>query len=185
MIMRNRKIFLLSSIILIAALTRFLAPWPNVTPLGAMALLGGAYFERKWLAVIVPVAALWISDLFFNNFIYNTASEGFVWFGQSFWWVGGAMAMITLMGSRILNRRSFVSLAGSSVLASLLFFLVTNFGVWTSGLLYPMTSTGLLSSYVAGVPFFWNTLAGDLFFVFSLYYVIEFSLNRKVVFQFN
>ena len=60
-------------------------------------------------------------------------------------------------------------IAGAAMTSSALFFLVTNFGVWAFGSLYPMTWDGLIACYVAAVPFFRNTLQGDLFYTLVLF----------------
>ncbi|MDX1666478.1 MAG: DUF6580 family putative transport protein, partial [Saprospiraceae bacterium] len=70
-------------------------------------------------------------------------------------------------------------LLGSSLLASVVFFLITNFGVWAGSPLYPPTAEGLAACYIAGIPFFWNTLLGDLFFTGALFGAFE-LLSRQV-----
>lgn len=176
--MKTKKIYIFSAIILLAAISRFFSPWPNVTPLGAMALLGGSYLANRWIGVVLPLLALWISNLFLNNLVYVGIDHEFIWFGQSFWMVSFAMVCISFFGSRFLQKRSVSRVAGGALISSLIFYVITNFGVWAQGLMYPMNIGGLISSYVAGIPFFWNTLAGDLFFTGILYGVIEFSFRK-------
>lgn len=180
--MRYQKTIIIISIILLAAVSRFFTPWPNVSPLGAMALLGGSYLSRKWLVFLVPVAALWISNLVLNNFVYNIYYDSFVWFGLDFWAVSSAMILIGVLGYIFLKKRTPGKMIISSVVASLLFFLVTNFGVWLQGIMYPMNITGLAAAYIAAIPFFWNTLIGNFAFVFILFGTAEFVINRRSIF---
>ncbi len=157
-------------VIIVAALSRLLPhPW-NVTPVGAMALFGGAYLGDRKLALIVTLAALWLSDLLLNNLVYGAYFDGFAWTYQDAFWTYGAFALVVLLGDAVLHRRkTVVRVAACSVLASSLFFLVSNFGVWASGQLYPQTWSGLITCYVAGLPFYGNNLLGDLFYCSLLF----------------
>lgn len=157
--------------IFFAALSRLLPHPHNFTPIGGMALFGAAYFSRKYLAFLIPVAAMWLSDLALNNLIYAKVYpefySGFSWFGSVYVYVG--FVLIALMGISLLKKVAPVNLLGASLTASVIFFLITNFGSWLADPLYPKNATGLVSAYVAGIPFFWNTLAGDLFYTAVLF----------------
>lgn len=174
--MENKKtsIFIISGLILVAALSRLLPHAPNFTPVGATALFGAAYFTKKYWAFIIPFIALWASDLILNNIVYAEYYDSFVWFSGDFFWVIGAFALITLFGMGFLKKIKPMNLLTSSLVASALFFLITNFGAWMSGVMYPKTGAGLMAAYAAGLPFFWNTLAGDLFYVAVLFGAYEF-----------
>jgi hypothetical protein len=168
---------LLTVMILAAAVTRILPHPDNVTPIGGMALFGAAYFGRKYLAVIVPLVALWLSNLFIDNVIYPAYYEGFVWFSQPFVFL--SFLLIVAMGWLALRKVTPLRLLGSSLAASVLFFLVSNFGVWlTGGGMYPMTVEGLMTCYAAGLPFFRNTMLGDLVFAGVLFGAFEWMQYR-------
>ena len=122
----------------------------NFTPIAAMAFFGGAMFTNKKLAIIVPLIALFISDMFFG-------------FHSTMWAVYGSFILIGLIGMKIGGNPSTGSIIKGSMVGSILFFLITNFAVWTTGF-YPMTSAGLVECYTMAIPFFRNTLVGDLFF---------------------
>jgi len=177
MIMKNQKksILVITVLIIIAALSRLLPHAPNFTPVGATALFGAAYFAKKYWAILIPLAALWASDLILNNVVYAQYYEGFAWMTTGFLWIIGAFALIAILGMVVLkNKVNPINLLGTSFAASGIFFLITNFGVWMSGLTYPKTMEGLIACYTAAVPFFWNTLAGDLFYVAVLFGAYEF-----------
>nr|BCX01439.1 MAG: hypothetical protein KatS3mg041_1485 [Bacteroidota bacterium] len=146
-----------SALIALAALSRLLPHPPNFTPIGAMALFSGAHMGLRPGAFAVPLLALLVSDLLIGThplmpFVY------------------GSFALITVLGYVLLHtRRTLWRLGGSALLASTLFYLITNFGVWAVGSWYPKTPEGLLSCYIAAIPFFGNTLAGDLFFTAVLF----------------
>ena len=84
-----------------------------------------------------------------------------------------ALSINTMLGIALLKKVTPVRLLGASLGASVIFFIVSNFFVWTSSGLYPLSATGLGACYVAAVPFFWNTLASDLFFVTVLFGAFE------------
>ncbi|HUP68153.1 MAG TPA: DUF6580 family putative transport protein [Sphingomicrobium sp.] len=145
-----RMIALLSAIA-VAATLRLVPHPPNFSPIDAMALFSGAYLGRRWLALAAPIAALLVSDMVLG-------------FYPGFWIQYAAVVLIVLLGSMALTRVSLARVGGAALASSILFFLVTNFGVWALGTIYPMTLSGLGACYVAAIPFFQNTLSGDLFY---------------------
>jgi hypothetical protein len=154
-------------LILFAALMR-LAPHPwNFTPVAAMALFGGVVMRRPLFAFGVPLAALALSDLVINAWMVGNP------LAAPNLWVYGSFVLIGVLGFALQRRRSAGVVAGASVTGSVLFFVLTNFGVWAAGLLYPRTLAGLGACYTAAIPFFANTLLGDLFWnavLFGAYY---------------
>lgn len=156
------SLFVLVLMILAAAATRIIPHWPNFTALGAMALFGAAQLPKRWMAFVVPFAALYLSDLIINNILYAGFYDHFVWRISPFIYL--AFGLIVLIGFLLRGRISVGRVAGAGVGASVLFFLLTNFGVWLGSGIYPQTGAGLLAAYGAGLPFFWSTLAGDLFY---------------------
>ena len=152
-------------LILMAAATRLLPHPPNMTAVGAMALFGGAYFSNRFTAVLMPLVALFLSDLFLNNVVYAAYTGGkFVWFYDGALWIYGSVAAAALIGAAMLRHVSVKNVVVSSLFCSLLFFIVTNYGVWSSGAMYPKTGAGLAACYTAALPFFGNSLVGDLLF---------------------
>ena len=164
------------ALILAAAAARLVPHPPNMTPMPAIALFGAwQYGWRGWwkgvLSVGLPLAALFLSDLALNNLVYRMGGEsgGLVWFYPGAGWTYLSMALVVGWGWLALKRFSAVRLAGTSVVGSLLFFAVSNFGVWASFDMYPHTAAGLMECYVAGIPFLGNALLGDLLFTGLLF----------------
>lgn len=124
----------------------------NMTPVLALALFAGARLQVPALRFVLPLTVMLLSDLLLG-------------FHDTMLYVYGALLLVVLMGQGLGGKASLPGHAGMSVAGSMMFFLITNFGVWMSGALYPMTAEGLVSSYVMALPFLWKTLAGDLFFV--------------------
>ena len=153
---------LLIGMILLAALSRLLPHPPNFSPIEAVALFGGAYFAQRSTALWIPLAAMFLSDLALGLINGGIYSEYFL--NAGFVLVYLCIALSTLLGFRLRGRVTAVRVAGYSLLGSLLFFLVTNFGTWLGSTMYPHSGAGLVAAYVAGIPFFQNTVGGTLFY---------------------
>jgi hypothetical protein len=160
-----RNIFIGSTLILAAALSRLLPHPDNFTPIAAMALAGGVYLEKRF-ALIVPLAALVISDIFIG-------------FHNTILFVYGSFILIGFMGIWLKSHKKFFPVLGTALFSSILFFVITNFGVWLTGggWFYQRTWQGLVECYVMAIPFFRNTFAGDLVFTGVLFGLFELSLR--------
>lgn len=154
--MLKPRIALLISMIVAAAATRLMPHPPNITAISAMALFGGAYFADKRLAFLVPLAALFASDLILG--FYHGMEYQYLTF-----------ALVVCLGFWLQSRRRALPIAGAAVASSAIHYIVTDFGTWVSGTMYPHTLAGLVACYTAAIPFFWNTLAGDLFYTALLF----------------
>lgn len=166
----------LSLMIVLAAATRFLMI-PNFTAVGAMGLLGAAHFRHKAWAFALPFAALFLSDLVLNNVFYAQYHEGFVWFHEGAYWTYLGFAGIVLLGILGLRSVSPSRLLGVSVSASLLFFLISNFGVWVSSAMYSKDAAGLALCYTAGLPFLAPSMLGDLLYAALLFGLYEWAVK--------
>lgn len=145
-------------LISLGVVARWVPHPPNVTPLTALALFGGAYLSRRW-AIGLPLLAVVLSDLVIG--LHETVA--FTW---------GAFALAGLLGWWLRRQPSPKRIVLASCAGSMLFFLVTNFGVWLvgeQGTMYPHTIDGLVGCYVAGLPFLRNTFVGDLMWTAGLF----------------
>jgi hypothetical protein len=181
--MKEKKLFdirfgALLLIILLAAFSRLLPHPPNIAPIGAMALFGAAYFSRKIPAFLIPVISMWLSDLVLNNVVYGQYFDHFIWFYQGCYFTYGAFVVIGLVGMALLKKVRVQNLIMASFAASVVFFLVSNFGVWASTTMYPKDFSGLLTCYAAGLPFFKNTILGDLVYTGVLFGAFELAQYR-------
>jgi len=156
-------------VVLVAVLMRFLPHPANVVPIAAMALFGGAYLNKKY-AVFLPMAVMLISDLFLG-------------FHKTMPFVYGSFLIASIIGISLKNRVKIKPVLGASLLSSIIFYVVTNFGVWLTSGMYELTGLGLIKCYVLAIPFFRNTLAGDLFYTVMMFggYEIVLRFYRKVV----
>lgn len=163
--MHGVRFLVLAGMILAAAASRLLPHPPNFTPIGAMALFGGACLSDRRLAFLLPLAAMWLSDLALGA-LHGSPSFGLHRLTPV---VYGSFALIVCLGFRLRNRRSPLPIAGATLAGSVLFFVLTNFGVWALGSGYPKSWAGLLACYVAAIPFFHNTLLGDAVYAAALF----------------
>lgn len=152
----NSRLLLIVMAILTAAALRLVPHPPNFTPIGAMALFSGAMLGRRLLAFLVPLAAMLLSDALLG-------------FHSGMPFVYASIALIVFIGWVALERRSPLRIGLAAIAGSVLFFLITNLGVWAAGNMYPHDAAGLAACYVAAIPFFQNTLAGDLFYAALLF----------------
>lgn len=167
------RLWLITGLVFGAALLRLVPHPPNFTPLGALALFAGARYGKRSLAFLLPLAAMLVSD----SLLELTTGWGF---HSTLPVVYLALAIAVPIG--FLVRKKGIgagSVAGGSVAVSTIFFIVTNFAVWASSGMYPLTGSGLVACYVAAIPFFGNTIAGDLFFSAVLFGAFALA-ERKV-----
>lgn len=155
-LMSKPRLSVLVLLILAAAATRLIPHPPNLASIAAVALFGGAYLSDKRLAFLVPLAALFLSDLVLGLYRHMEV-------------VYGSFALVVGLGLLLRRRRTPLRIAGAALASSALFFVSTNFGVWAFGKLYPKTAAGLLTCYAAAIPFFQNTLMGDALYTTVLF----------------
>jgi hypothetical protein len=181
----NTRLIVLTGIVVAAALSRLVPHPPNVTPIAAMALFGGAYVTNRKLAYVLPLVAMLLSDVVIGYTVYGgsvlTAQQLVVYL---------CILATAVMGRLIRNRRSVLKVGVVTLASSVMFYVVTNFAVWASGSLYPMSWAGLATCYAAALPFFRNSLLGDMGFAAVLFggfalletYFTSLQENREVSF---
>ncbi len=161
--MFNKFAFIVVSIITLIAF-RLLPHLPNMSPLLSVSLFSGLMFDKPWAKCIVPFVALIITDLILGAY----ASLPYTYF---------AIGVIILLGSQFRNHTRLMPLLKASLGASMLFYLISNFGVWAHSAIYSKSISDLAACYVAGIPFLQNTLVSTLFFS-SLFYITLMLFNR-------
>ncbi len=176
--MNKKTFYIIAGFILFAALSRLLPHAYNFTPLGAIALFGMAYFKDKKWALIIPLFALWGTDLILNNTKYAAFHDGFAWFTGGMLFIYGSFAMIAILGYYLFKKVSVGRVIGGALGASIIFFVISNFGVWLKSPMYPLNLEGLIMCYTAAIPFFHNTLAGDLIYCSVLFGGYEYLKSR-------
>ena len=160
--------FVFGGVVLLGFLSRVLPHPYNFTPVIAMALVAGAFASRCYAAVLLPLLAMLLSDLVLYNTVYATWSEGFLGLGSILGngFSYAALALLALLPAvlpaRLRTRWS--ALAAMGLGGALLFFFVSNLGVWALGITYPKTLAGLSACLAAGLPFLPATVASTLLY---------------------
>jgi hypothetical protein len=152
----NKKIISYGTIIILAVIVRLIPHAPNFAPIGGLALFSGANFKKK-LALLIPLTAMFFSDIFLG-------------FHSTMTYVYLSFILIAFIGNYLKDDLRFKNLFLASLISSVLFFLITNFGVWITGTMYQKNLGGLMQCYTFGIPFFRNTLISDLFYSFTFFY---------------
>lgn len=178
-----KRFYIITGFILMAALSRILPHPYNFTPLGAIALFGAAYFSEKKWAILIPLLAMWISDLILNNFFYTSIYEGLTFFTSAMFWVYGSLIVIALLGMKFLKKVTIPRVLGSALSASVIFFVISNFGTWIASPIYPLTIEGLIACYTAAIPFFHNTIAGDVVYCATMFGAFEYAKYKFPAFS--
>lgn len=152
----NARNLLLAALVGLATIARVLPhPW-NFAPVGAIALFDGATFSSRRAAFIVPLLSLFVGDIFIGfHFLMPVVYASFL--------------VSVLIGFWLRRGHNVPKIAAATFTGALQFFAITNFAMWASGLTYPKTFAGLAACYIAGIPFFWNTLAGDALYATLLF----------------
>lgn len=176
-----RVLSLCAGLILVAVVSRILNAemhWYNFGPLVAISLFSGAVLKNKSYAYLLPLAAYFISDVYLQLVHQN----GF--YGISQFFVYGAMILVVALGS-LMKKVQALNVLGFTVGGSLLFWTISNLGVFFSGY-YGLNLQGLINTYLAAIPFyqkdgvstglFFNAIVGDLIFsgaLFGIYALVK------------
>ena len=163
--MLKPRFLALTGLILLAVASRLLPHPPNFAPITAIALFGGAYYTRKWVAFVVPFIIMFVTDLILG-------------FHADMLAVYVGFALIVGIGFLLRNRISITKILGAALGGSVLFFLITNFSVWLTGTMYPQTASGLLACFAAGIPFFQYSVMSTLVYSSVLFGAFELAKSR-------
>lgn len=154
-------------LIIAGVLLRLVPHIPNVAPIAGMALFGGTYLNKKY-ALIIPLAAMIISDMFLG-------------FSASTPLVYTSFVITGFLGLWLRNHKNFGTVIGASLLSSTIFYVLTNFNFWYATALYPKNFSGMIDAYVMALPFFRNTIFGDLFYTgvfFGSYELVKVFVSK-------
>ncbi len=149
----NKKIIIVLLLILLGFSARLLPHPANFAPIGAIALFAGMYLPKR-LAIILPIVMMFSSDLIIG--MYNPKIMIAVY---------ASFILMGLIGLLVRKNKKLSTVLGGTLLGSFLFFLITNFAVWAFGTMYLHNLSGLIQSYTMAIPFFKNSLLGNLFYV--------------------
>jgi hypothetical protein len=162
------RLLLATSLVLFATVLRIVPhPW-NFTPVGAVALFSGACFDRKRWSFVIPLSAMLLGDAVIG--VHSLMPV-----------IYAAFAATVVMGI-LIRRVTPATVAAGAVASSTLFYLVTNFAMWTISAIYPKTLTGLAACYVAGIPFYGTMVVADLVYSAILFGTFVWAERRLPMF---
>jgi hypothetical protein len=165
--MQNKdKLIAIAILIIVGVSYRFFKHPPNFTPLAAISLFSGFYFRRYF--VLIPIFIMIISDIFIGFYDWRLMAAVYL-----------SLALISFAGVLMRKKSSVIALVGFSLSGSVLFFLITNFAVWLFGSWYAHDFSGLTQCYLMAIPFFKNTVAGDLFYLAAIFGAYELLARPK------
>ena len=159
---KNKKILFITLFIIVAALMRLIPHPPNFVPITAIAIFAGVKFNNIKIAYAIPISIMLISDLFIG--FYSISLFVYLAF------------ILIITYSSFIKKYSIKNI----ILSSVMFFIITNFGVWLMGG-YPKSIEGLVLCYTMAIPFFTNSIIADLFFSAILYYGFEQIEKRYLI----
>lgn len=174
--------FLAIGIIVLAVVSRLIPHPYNFAPFGAIALFSGAMIGNRYVALAVPCIAAWLSGVILNNTVYQSMFTGFTWIDHNIFWQCLSYLLTSWLGMSFLSAKNNAAKLGlSAVAASLIFFIITNFGYWASGLFYAKDGVGLTSCYINALPFYPASLAGDLLYTMAMFGVYYALMGRRIL----
>lgn len=155
-------------LVALAAGSRFLEIAPNFAAVAAVGLFAGSFFRSRMLAAAAPIVALVVSDLFLPSYPWYQMAA-----------VYGSMVISVLLGTWLGEAPRAGRVVGAVLAGSVAFFIITNFAVWVAGM-YGLTWSGLARCYIAAVPFFKYTLAGDLVYAGAIFGVCALARRAAI-----
>ena len=169
---------ILAVLIALGVAGRLLPHPPNFTPMAAIALFAGFIFLKRYMAVIAVVVIMLLTDYF--AFGYLSAE----WFASKSMWVVYLALLFPIVFKNFLQKKlGLFRVAGAALASSTVFFIATNFAVWAFSPMYEKTLEGLVLCYTMAIPFFQNTVAGDLIWsgvIFGAYLALRNYSNLKI-----
>ncbi len=186
----NPRFIVLLFLIVAAVATRFITESKystliNFTPIGAIALFGGAYFSNRWKAILIPMLSLFISDLLINAFYYN-GQFGIMYDG--WYWVYGSFILMVFLGAWIIKQVSIQNVLLASAAVSIVHWIISDIGVFlgscadiTTGQLYTKDLQGLLKCYLLALPYLKSMFLGTLCYSAIMFSAFELAKRKYPV----
>lgn len=160
------KIIFLSLAAVFSFFARLLPHAPNFAPIGALAILAGSFLPKKY-ALLLPIVVMLAADYFIGFYDIKIMLSVYLSF-----------LLYVVLGNVLGKGEKLWKLPGGALLGAVLFFLITNFAVWAFTPMYSKDFSGLLLSYTLALPFFKNTLFGDVFYTLSFLAVYQLVLKK-------
>ena len=169
---------ILAVLIALGVAGRLLPHPPNFTPMAAIALFAGFIFIKRYMAVVAVISTMLLCDYF----AFGSLSVS--WFGSKSMFVVYIALLFPIVFKNFLQKKlGVLRIFGAALASSSVFFLATNFAVWAFSPMYEKTLEGLVLCYTMAIPFFQNTVAGDLIWsgaIFGAYFALRSYSNLQI-----
>lgn len=146
----------------------------NFSSIGAVALFGGAYFKGNVKAFAFPLLSLFLSDIILSTTIFSQYSNGFLY--EGWYWTYIAFAMMVLVGKVLMKKVNVLSFLASTILITLIHWIVTDFGVWFNNPAFSQNIVGFWQVLVLAIPFEGRFIAGTVVYgaiIFGAFEVLK------------
>jgi hypothetical protein len=161
-----KQILVVGAIVLLLAASRLLKHPYNFTPITAMSIFAGCYLRKRW-GLVFPLGAMLVSDYFIGFYDWKLMAAVYAGIGISFY-----------VGWHLRKKIRWYRIFLAALISSLFFFVISNFAVWIFYAWYPHTLAGFIQCFVAALPFFKNSLAGDLIYTGAIFGAYELALRN-------
>lgn len=156
-----------------------ISPLANFSPVGAMALFGGAYFNKQWKAFGFPLLMLFLSDLVLLQTVFKDYGNGILY--EGWYWVYGAFALMTLAGRWLLKKITIRTFIVSVLVCVLIHWTITDIGVWYGSKIFSQNLEGYINCLVVAIPYEWRFLTGTLVYGIILFGLFEWMQQRNSI----
>ena len=152
-------------------LSRMITDIPNFTATIALVIFTGYLIQNRLLSILVILTSQVASDLYLG--IYS-----------SMIFVYAAYISIALLSPIIMNKMNTKSVVLSSIISPSIFFIISNFGVWLTGSMYTFNLSGLITCYIAGIPFFDESLISTILFALTIFSIMKLATKepKEIIF---
>ena len=158
-----------------------ISPLANFSPVGAMAIFGGAYFNKKWKAIVFPLLMLFLSDVVLQLTVFKKYGSGVLYGG--WYWVYGSLGVITIVSRWILTKITINRFLVSVIVCVSIHWIITDLGVWIGSTRYPQSLNGFVICLENAIPYECRFLAGTLIYGISLFAIFEWMKRKYPVLQ--
>jgi len=174
---------ILAVLITLGVAGRLLPHPPNFTPMAAIALFAGFIFMKRYMAIVAVVAAMLLTDYFAFGYLSPD------WFASKSMIVVYLALLFPVVFRGFLQKKlGALRIAGAALASSTVFFVATNLAVWAFSPMYEKTFSGLVLCYTMAIPFFQNTIAGDMMWsgvIFGSYFALRHFSKLRVLTEKN
>ena len=153
-----------------------ISPLANFSPLGAMALFGGAYFNKQWKAFGFPLLMLFLSDFVLQQTVFKAYGSGILY--EGWYWVYGAFALMTLAGRWLLKKITVRTFIASVLVCVFIHWTVTDIGVWYGSKIFSQNMEGYIDCLILAIPYEWRFLTGTIVYGIILFGLFEWMQQR-------